>query len=225
MSFNECKVQQSPAPVFPARLVPAESGMGWRLVLWPGQLETSRRIYRDKLKARMRWNESCAASHQDTWESREPDTSNFCFIKGNFICVDIEVCLMLFIFKFRFSYSVYSKIYHYYISMATVSTLITVWESRNGDEPVLEDLELGADAEGEGGELLGGERVPVPQRAAQVVLLVIVVTPARTRPTLWSLSSPLWMAWRIDLSFALQKEEKEGRIDFAGNGSTYFRGK
>ena len=43
-------------------------------------------------------------------EAREADTSNFCFIKGNFICEDIEVCLMLFIFKFRFSYSVYSKI-------------------------------------------------------------------------------------------------------------------
>ena len=192
---------------------------GWLLLLWLGQLETSRRIYRDKLKARMRWNESCAASHQDTWEAREADTSNFCFIKGNFICVDIEVCLMLFIFKFRFSYSVYSKIYHYYISMATVSTLITVWESRNGDEPVLEDLELGADAEGEGGELLGGERVPVAQRAAQVVLLVVVVTPGHTTTTLWS--SPLFMARRIDLS----SEQKEGRIDFAGNGSTYFRGK
>ena len=216
-----CSSPQLPAPVFPVVLVPAQ-WVGWLLLLWPGQLETSRRIYRDKLKARMRWNESCAASHQDTWEAREADTSNFCFIKGNFICVDIEVCLMLFIFKFRFSYSVYSKIYHYYISMATVSTLITVWESRNGDEPVLEDLELGADAEGEGGELLGGERVPVAQRAAQVVLLVVVVTPGHTTTTLWS--SPLFMARRIDLS-SEQKEEKEGRIDFAGNGSTYFRGK
>ena len=57
--------------------------------------------------------------------------------------------------------------------------LITARKPRNCDEALLEDLQLWPDIEAERGELLRGERVPVPQRAAQVVLLVIIMAPGR----------------------------------------------
>ena len=55
--------------------------------------------------------------------------------------------------------------------------LITALKPGDGDEAVPEHLHLGADVEAERRQLLGGEGVPVPQGAAQVVLLVVIMAP------------------------------------------------
>ena len=52
-------------------------------------------------------------------------------------------------------------------------------QPRNGEVAVGKDLALVAHVDGEGHELLRGQRVPVPDRAAEVLLLVVVVAPLR----------------------------------------------
>ena len=61
--------------------------------------------------------------------------------------------------------------------MSGIFNLITALEPGDGDEAVPEHLHLGADVEAEGGHLLCGEGVPVPEGAAQVILLVVIMAP------------------------------------------------
>ena len=61
--------------------------------------------------------------------------------------------------------------------MSGIFNLITALEPGDGDEAVPEHLHLGADVEAEGGQLLGGEGVPVPEGAAKVILLVVIMAP------------------------------------------------
>ena len=72
--------------------------------------------------------------------------------------------------------------------MSGIFSLITALEPGDGDEAVPEHLHLGADVEAEGSQLLGGEGVPVPQGAAQVILLVVIMAPGHDNCKLLYLS-------------------------------------
>ena len=61
--------------------------------------------------------------------------------------------------------------------MSGIFNLITALEPGDGDEAVPEHLHLGADVEAEGRQLLGRQGVPVPQRAPEVVLLIVIMAP------------------------------------------------
>ena len=59
--------------------------------------------------------------------------------------------------------------------------LITALKPGDGDEAVPEGFHLSADVEAERRQLLGGEGVPVPQSAAQVILLVVIMAPGHKK--------------------------------------------